>query len=53
MLKSNPFTNYRQALIYLRIYRSKLYTLSDYEPSNLDWAIITLLKSKILHKKLR
>lgn len=50
-LMSSPFKNYKSALRYLRLEINRKIILSDYKPTNLDWALITLFKSKKFYKK--
>jgi len=44
--EENPFRNYKQALKFLSITINSKTVLSEYKPTEIDWAIFTIVKSK-------
>jgi hypothetical protein len=48
----NPFKNYKQALNFILLELKKKTMLSNFKPTDLEWALFTLSKSKIFLKKL-
>ena len=48
----SPFRNYRSALYYLMRYIHGKKYLSNYEPTDLDWALLTLFESKSFHERM-
>jgi len=44
--EENPFRNYKQALKFLSTSISSKMMLSEYKPTETDWAIFTIVNSK-------
>jgi hypothetical protein len=42
----NPFRNYKQAIRFLKMYVHSQTLLSNYNPTEIDWALFTIFKSK-------
>jgi len=42
----NPFKNYKSALKYLKMNINSKTLLFNYKPSDIDWALLTIFKSK-------
>ncbi len=49
---SNPFRNYKQALKHLFRNIQKKMLLSNYKPTDTDWAFFTILNSETFKKRL-
>lgn len=50
---TNPFKNYKQALKFIYFEIDKKFVFSNYKPTDMDWAVFTLLKSPTFIKRIR
>ena len=50
-METNPFKTYKQALKFLMSEINKKTVLSNYKPSDLDFALLTIFKSKVFRNK--
>jgi len=52
-MKLNPFKNWKTAIKYLAMDMHNKTQLSNYEPSEIDWALFTLFRSKRFMQRIK